>query len=154
MLNKYLGYSLRKGRISLKGHVNPVTAVTHLRQPVFRDINAGHVVVYEMKRSAEFGDKDTFAFVVMPNHFHWLFSLTNDRVLLSVVGAVKSYSAKRLNEMYRRGQQQVWQRGFHDHALRRDEDVARVAGYIVSSTLRAGLFKRIGDYPLWDAVWL
>ena len=145
MLNKYLGYSLRKGRISLKGHVYPVTAVTHLRQPVFRDINAGHVVVYEMKRSAEFGDTDTFAVVVMTDHFHWLFSLTDDRVLSSVVGVVKSYSAKRLNEMNLRGQQHVWQRGFHDHALRRDEDVARVAGYIVSSTLRAGLVKRIGD---------
>jgi len=149
MLNKYHSRSLRKGRTSLKGHVYLVTVVTHLRQPLFRDINAGRVVVYEMKRSAEFGDTDTFAFVVMPDNFHWLFSLTDDRVLSSVAGAVKSYSAKRLNEMHRRGQ-----RGFHDHAVRRDEDVARVARYIVVNPLPAGLVKRIGDYPLWDAVWL
>ena len=154
MLIKYHGRSLRKGRTSLEGHVYLVTAVTHLRQPVFREINSGRVVVYEMKRSAEFGDTDTFAFIVMPDHFHWLFSLTDDRALSSVVGAVKSYSAKRLNEMYRRGQRQVWQRGFHDHALRRDEEVARVARYIVANPLRAGLVSRIGDYPLWDAIWL
>jgi hypothetical protein len=38
--------------------------------------------------------------------------------------------------------------------LRQDEDVARVARYVVANPLRAGLVKRIGDYPLWDAAWL
>jgi hypothetical protein len=38
--------------------------------------------------------------------------------------------------------------------LRREEDVLSVARYIVVNPLRAGLVARVGDYPLWDAVWL
>jgi hypothetical protein len=29
-----------------------------------------------------------------------------------------------------------------------------VARYIVANPLRAGLVEHLGDYPLWDAVWL
>ncbi len=29
-----------------------------------------------------------------------------------------------------------------------------VARYIIANPLRAGLVGRVGDYPLWDAVWL
>ena len=154
MVDKFHGRSLRKGRVSLKEHVYLVTAVTHQRQPVFTDVNAGRVVVHEIMRSARFGDTDTLAFVVMPDHLHWMFFLSGDRLLSSVVGAVKRYSARQINEMYSRGKSQVWQRGFHDHALRRDEDVARIARYVVDNPLRAGLVRRTGDYPLWDAAWL
>ena len=48
----------------------------------------------------------------------------------------------------------LWQHGFHDRAIRREEDLAAVARYVVANPLRAGLVDRIGDYPLWDAVWL
>src|SRR3989344_3545810 len=48
----------------------------------------------------------------------------------------------------------LWQHGFHDRAIRRDEDLPAVARYIVANPLRAGLVEKIGDYPLWDAVWL
>jgi hypothetical protein len=38
--------------------------------------------------------------------------------------------------------------------LRKDEDLQTVARYIVANPLRAGLVEKIGDYPLWDAIWL
>jgi len=50
--------------------------------------------------------------------------------------------------------QRIWQRGFHDHALRREEDLASAARYIVANPLRAGLCGKIGDYPYWNAQWL
>jgi REP element-mobilizing transposase RayT len=49
---------------------------------------------------------------------------------------------------------QLWQKSFHDHALRKEEDLLAIARYIVANPLRAGLVKKIGDYPLWDAIWL
>ena len=154
MKGKLHGCDLRKGRVSLNGCIYLVTAVTHQRQSVFADINAGRIVVREMMRSVRYGDTDTLAFVVMPDHLHWLFSLTGDRTLSSVVGAVKRHSARQLNEKCSRNVRLVWQRGFHDHALRREEDVIHAARYVVANPLRAGLVNRIGDYPLWDAVWL
>jgi hypothetical protein len=37
-----------------------------------------------------------------------------------------------------------WAPGFHDHALRREEDLLGVARYIVANPLRAGLVRRLG----------
>jgi REP element-mobilizing transposase RayT len=48
----------------------------------------------------------------------------------------------------------IWQPGFHDHALRHDDDVAEIARYIVANPLRAGLVARLGDDSHWDAVWV
>ena len=140
--------------MSLQGHIYLVTTVTHQRQPVFADIRAGRIVIREMMRSERYGDTDTLAFVLMPDHLHWMFCLANNRTLSSVVGAVKRHSARQINEKYSRIGKPVWQRGFHDHALRRDEDVIHAARYIVANPLRAGLVSRIGDYALWDTVWL
>ena len=46
------------------------------------------------------------------------------------------------------------QDGYHDHALRQEEDLRAVARYIIANPVRAGLVERIGDYPHWDAAWL
>ena len=64
-----------------------------------------------------------------------------------VVAAVKAVTAHGLGK-------RIWQSGFHDHALRREEDLAQLARYIVANPLRAGLAQRVGDYPHWDAAWL
>ena len=48
----------------------------------------------------------------------------------------------------------TWQTNYYDHAIRQDEDLRKVARYIVANPLRAGLVEQIGDYPLWDAMWL
>ncbi len=48
----------------------------------------------------------------------------------------------------------LWQKGFYDHALRENENVQGIARYIVANPLRAGLVEQVGDYPLWDAVWV
>ena len=88
----------------------------------------------------------TLAFVVMPDHVHWLAQL--QRGTLSE--AVRLYKATVSVALGSR----AWQRGFHDRALRRQDDVRAVARYIVANPLRAGLVHDIGDYPHWDASWL
>jgi len=144
---------LRMGRASITGQVYLVTSVTHQRSAFFGDLQAGRTVVKSMQQTQFHGAADTLAFVVMPDHLHWLFSLGPSHSVSTVVSGVKSYSAMGVNRILsRRGR--VWQRGFHDHALRRDEDLVHVARYIIANPLRAGLVKRLGDYPLWDAVWV
>ena len=66
---------------------------------------------------------------------------------------IKGASARALNDrLGRHGA--LWQPGFYDHALRKDEDRLGTARYIVANPLRAGLVQRLGDYPHWDSVWL
>ncbi|MNH39529.1 Transposase IS200 like protein [compost metagenome] len=88
----------------------------------------------------------------MPDHLHWLVEL-RAVTLSSLMRQFKSRSGTALCKA-RMSPGQVWQRGFHDRALRQEDDVRKVARYIVANPLRAGLVAEIGDYPHWDAVWL
>ncbi|MNE29434.1 Transposase IS200 like protein [compost metagenome] len=94
----------------------------------------------------------SLAWVIMPDHLHWLIELQQG-TLASLVRRVKSRSTCLINKASRRTGR-LWQQGFHDRALRREEDIQAVARYIVANPLRAGLVSRIGDYPHWDAIWL
>lgn len=49
---------------------------------------------------------------------------------------------------------QLWQAGYHDRALRREEDLRSVARYVVANPVRAGLVSRVGEYSHWDAIWV
>ncbi|MBJ6723487.1 REP-associated tyrosine transposase [Geomesophilobacter sediminis] len=155
------GSRLRKGRISLEGHVYLVTAVTHLRRPLFADFTAGRLVVHAMKYHADQGDALTLAFCVMPNHLHWLLALSGDKGLSKVVQSVKGYSAYRLrshnsdcSEDTTKEAEPIWQQGFHDHAIRGEEHVVEAARYLVMNPVRAGIVSNIWQYPLWDAMWI
>jgi REP element-mobilizing transposase RayT len=130
-----------------------VTAVTKGRLPVFRDLYAGRVVVREMMGMEKEGTLHSLAFVLMPDHLHWLLALGENADLSAVVGYLKGRSARRLNQHLGRGGR-LWQRAFYDHAVRRDEDVRKLARYIVANPIRAGIVTRVEEYPLWDAVWL
>jgi len=90
---------------------------------------------------------ETLAFVVMPDHVHWLVQLKDGGGLGEAVRRFKARVSLALGCP-------VWQRGFHDHALRSDEDVVVAARYIVANPVRAGLVQRSGDYSHWDAVWV
>jgi len=64
---------------------------------------------------------------------HWLMSLGEQGSLSSVVSMMKRHTSRKINEQTDGTGKGIWQRGFHDHALRRDEDVACVARYVVAN---------------------
>ena len=154
MRNLYHARDLRKGRHSVAGQIYLVTTVTHLRQPLFEDLYSGRRVVQALCSSDREGSARTLAFVVMPDHLHWLIALVGEKPLSQVVADVKRRSAWRINEMAGCTGRPVWQRGFHDRALRREESIRDAARYVVANPLRAGLVRSIGNYSLWDAIWL
>ena len=144
--------NLRKGRHSEAGRAYLVTAVCIGRAPVFSDWRLGRLVVREFRMAQDLGIADSLAWVVMPDHFHWL-CILRQGTLARLMQRVKSRSAIAVNRTTL-GKAALWQPGYHDHALREEEDVEDVAAYIVANPLRAGLVTKLGDYPLWDAVWL
>ncbi len=145
--------ALRRGRASIPGQVYHLTSVTADRAPVFSDWNVGRLLPPMLNDAALLGESKTLAWVLMPDHLHWLLQLGGDRSLPDVVRRLKSASAIRINKATGRSGS-LWESAFHDHALRRDEDIRRSARYIIANPLRAGLVNSIGDYPLWDAIWL
>jgi len=93
------------------------------------------------------------AWVLMPDHAHWLLQLQGGETLATVVSRLKAASARSANEVLNRSGP-LWQRAYHDRALRKDEQILAAARYLVANPLRAGLVRRLGDYPYWNAVWL
>jgi len=120
---------------------------------MFANVGLGRELVHAMRHHDLAGDSETLAFVVMPDHFHWLFVLGENMPLAPLIKSVKNFSARGINRRLG-GSGRVWQKGYHDHALRRDEDIIQVSRYVVANPLRAGLVERLGDYPLWDAAFL
>jgi putative transposase len=139
-------HRLRLGRRSEPGRWYHVIARTLDHRPVFHDLCAARTLVAVLADEQRRDRAKTLAFVVMPDHLHWLLELRTES-LPSVVGAVKSVSAHRLG-------QRIWEPGFFDHAVRREEDAKTIARYVIGNPVRAGLVDRIGDYPHWDAIWL
>ena len=147
------GRNLRSGRTSIVGQMYLLTTVTQGRRPLFGDPRLARVVVRALRTLSHEGACTTNAFVIMPDHVHWLVTLSAGS-LDGLVARAKSRSAREINDLRSTQGTPVWQRGFHDHALRRDEDVREVARYIVGNPVRAGIVGNARDYPWWDAEWL
>jgi len=144
-------HRLRIGRRSETGRIYLITTVTEHRWPVFRNLFLGRLLVHTLKENQR--NATTLAYVVMPDHLHWLMQLDHRQPLSTVMSNIKSNSARCINQQLSRTGR-LWQPGFHDHALRREEDLRNTARYVIANPLRAGLVSHIGDYPLWDAAWL
>jgi REP element-mobilizing transposase RayT len=148
------GYAaLRKGRISLGNTAYLITATTENREPFFTHFPAACSAAWCFEDSSLLSASHMLAWVLMPDHTHWLLQLGGKDTLGEVIGRLKSASSRRANRVLGRTGP-LWSKAFHDHALREEEDLQAVARYIVANPLRAGLVSRIGDYPFWNAVWL
>jgi len=144
--------NMRKGRHSEIGQYYFLTAVTHTRRPVFYNFRAARICIGSMRIQHEKGLVNSLAFVIMPEHFHWLVELRQGK-LSDLMKKVKGETARRLNIHFEKSGR-FWQPGYHDHALRTDEDLRQTARYLVNNPLRAGLVENLQSYPHWDAIWL
>ena len=143
---------LLRGRHSEPGREYLVTAVTDQRKPFLGSFDVARLLTQAFRESHEVAQAEWLAFVVMPDHFHALLRL-RQVPLATVMRTVRGTSARRINRSLGRSGR-VWQPGYHDRALRSEEDRVAVARYIVANPLRAGLAERLANYPHWDAVWL
>jgi REP element-mobilizing transposase RayT len=150
-----MSYSdLRKGRHSEPGRVYFVTTVLAERERrYFADFDCARLVVQVMRSLHQEHDVDSIAWVIMPDHIHWLFQLGPHAALSEVMKKFKARSALAVNRhLHRQGP--LWQKAFYDHALRDEDDIRGIARYIVANPLRAGLVDGLGQYAFWDAKWL
>ena len=143
---------LRIGRHGEANRIYHITLATREREPIFENWYIARPVISSLKQTQLENSASSLCWVIMPDHLHWLVELhVSD--LSRVVARMKSRSTVELNrQLGRKGQ--LWQQGFHDRALRKADDLKAVARYIIANPLRAGLVTQVGDYPMWDAVWL
>ena len=149
-----IGYrALRANRVSLSGHVYLVTTTTYLRERLFADFATARRAVVAMNDRTTLGDSALLTWVLMPDHFHALVQLGERDDLGGLMNRLKSRSGRMVNHhLSRTGP--VWQPGYHEHLLRKDEDLKETARYVALNPVRAGLARRIAEYSHWDAFWL
>ncbi|QZA81145.1 REP-associated tyrosine transposase [Deefgea piscis] len=145
--------NLRKGRVAIADCAYVITAVCHQRLALLSGLYEARCVVNGFRSCDDMGLSQTLAFVVMPDHFHWLLIL-KEGGLDSLLRRLKSTTAIELNKMNQQTGRQIWQKAYYDHAIRADEDVKAVARYIVANPIRAGLVKNLSNFSFWDVCWL
>ncbi|WP_313741321.1 REP-associated tyrosine transposase [Pseudomonas sp.] len=145
-------HTLRRGRYSEAGRLYLLTTVTHQRESLFHDFQHARLVIHQLRHCEREHICHSLAWVVMPDPIHWLVELKTE----PLGQAMRRFKARSSLSLHNVGlhSQRIWQAGYHDRALRREEDVVRVARYIVANPVRAGLVKSVREYPHWDAVWL
>ena len=74
----YQSHRLRLGRVSEAGRLYLITAVTQDREPVFSDLNNARILVNTLRMEALENGVQTWCYVVMPDHFHWLMQLNDE----------------------------------------------------------------------------
>ena len=145
--------ALRKGRASIAGQIYLVTFTTYGRVPHFTDPDIARDTCALLTGGETWRDGRLLCWVLMPDHWHGLVQLGECARLPERVQQLKGASSRALRRTHP-GLPRIWASGYHDHALRAEENMLAVARYVVANPLRAGLARSVGDYPYWDAIWL
>ncbi|HEL3158608.1 TPA: transposase [Stenotrophomonas maltophilia] len=136
---------LRCGRFSRSGNVYSLTTATLGREPLFADAADMAILIDTLRFVERRGFSHSLAWVVTPDHLHWLMELRSG-TLAECMSFLKSRSSRLLNRRLER-QGVLWQHGYHDHAVRTDESLHEKAMYILANPVRAGLACVVGEYP-------
>jgi REP element-mobilizing transposase RayT len=86
---------------------------------------------------------EVLAYTFMPDHLHLLLQGSERSDFVRFMKRFKqdtAFSFKRLTG------EPLWQKGYHDHILRREEDLVDVAQYIAANSVRAGLVSGWAEY--------
>ena len=142
---------LRKGRKSIKNQHYLITTAVLNRKPLLNQPETAQIILSSLHwfESQKRITIDTA--VIMPDHLHFVAAL-RQVTLSQLMRSLKSYTAKEINAyLNRRGA--FWQPQYHDHALRKDEDLNEVVLYTLNNPVRAGLVDDFHKYPYWYCRW-
>lgn len=86
------------------------------------------------------------AWVVMPNHLHFMLKPINSHSLSDILKNFKSYTAHEVNKTLRRNGQ-FWQEDYFDRFIRDYDHYENVMSYIARNPVKARLCKAACDWP-------
>ena len=142
---------LRRGRTSIKNQHYLLTTAVLGRKPVFNRADAAEIVLNSLRWFERKEKLILDAAVVMPDHLHFVAGLRQGS-LAQVMRSLKSYTTQKINLLLGK-EGPFWQAQYHDHAVRKDENLNEVVLYTLNNPVRAGLKKDFHDYPFWYCRW-
>lgn len=100
------------------------------------------------ERPAHYANAAFDSFVVMPNHLHGVLVLEETSCpahdFTEIVRGLKTFSARRVNEMRASPGKPLWQREYYEHVIRNETALRKIRRYIEANP--AG-WDRDGDNP-------
>jgi putative transposase len=127
-------------RYYLPGAYIFVTVATKNRSPIFRDIENQNLLKDTIASAKKLIDFEIFSHVLLPDHFHWIISVSSPGENFSnVVKCVKgNFTAnyKKINHISEKIN--LWQPGFWDHVIRDERDLKNHMDYIHWNPVKHG----------------
>lgn len=115
------------------------------RRPVFGSPECARLAVEILETLSAASGVQLRAYCVMPDHIHILLSPNEDIGVVEFVRLFKGRVATALRQQNRTGY--LWQRSFHDRAVRKEGNLAEVIQYILYNPVRAGIVEEWHAYP-------
>ena len=136
---------LRIGRKSIKNQHYLITTAVHNRKPILNQPETAQIILSSLHWLESQTVIALDAAVIMPDHLHFVAAFQQGS-LSQLMRGLKSYTAKEINVCLNRCGP-FWQPQYHDHALRKDEDLNKVVLYALNNPVRAGLVEDFHEYP-------
>ncbi len=137
-------------------YVYYITICTHDKQHYFTNVKVAKIIKDEIEFRM-INEIKLFCYCIMPDHVHILLSLTDDYTkkgkdrlvgkgtLQNWVSAYKRYTSRITNQLFEI--KPLWQKNFHDHIVRKEESLLKIAEYIVYNPVRKGIVTEWEKYP-------
>ena len=130
-------------------HAYSVTICTRDRTPHFAAESVGREVAHCLEEQAAQCGYTLVCYCIMPDHVHILTAPSMTEGAIPLPQFIRQFKSAATHRLGKLGiAKEIWQRSFYDHVLRKDEDLERVASYILANPVRKGLAQAPEAYPL------
>jgi putative transposase len=125
-----------------------ITVCTDAKRPFFENETLVKVVLDVLAEESGKFDFTVWGYCFMPDHLHLVLEgKTTNADMPAFIRAFKQKTGyayrRRLSESIGR----LWQAGYYDHVLRRDEDLQSVLQYVFNNPVRKQMVSCFTDYP-------
>src|SRR5437868_8438229 len=133
------------------GQVYLISAGCYEHQPIV-GLSPARMAEFESEllETAHSACQQLFAWIVLPNHYHFLVHAPEVKILLGVLGKLHGRTSHRWNGQEDRRGRQVWHRAA-ETAMKSDRHFWATLNYVLHNAVRHGYVKRWQDWPYCNA---
>ena len=113
----------------------------------FGNNEISHAILKSLEKYSKSYGYRLIAYCLMPDHLHFIVQAEeNAKDLRDLIRDFKKFTTHTFWQLGMNGK--LWQRGYFEHILRKNEDVFKVTEYVLNNPVRKGIVENKEDYYL------